>query len=55
MDGIENYKIVRFDLYCDKCVHKDVEESDPYQKCNDCLAEGARMNLSRPLYFKEKE
>ena len=50
----ENYKHVKFEDYCSRCIHKDVEESDPYKPCNDCLAEGARLNTSKPLNFKEK-
>ena len=51
---MENTKFVRFDEYCKKCVNKDVEESDPYKPCNDCLAEPARENSERPVNFKEK-
>lgn len=51
----ENWKHVDFAKYCPLCIHKDAEESDPYQKCNDCLAEPARINSSKPVNFKEAE
>lgn len=53
MEG-ENYKIVNFGKYCPLCIHEKEEESDPYKPCNDCLAEGARLNTTKPLNFKEK-
>ena len=52
MDG-ENLKLVDFDKYCPKCINKDVEESDPYKPCNDCLAEPARVDSHKPINFKE--
>ena len=51
---MENTKFVKFDVYCPKCIHKEVEESDPYKPCNDCLATPAREYSERPVNFKEK-
>lgn len=54
MDNAENWKLVDFDKYCPRCIHWEEDESDPYQKCNDCLAEEARLNSHKPINFKEK-
>lgn len=44
-------KIVRFDIYCKTCKHKDLDEHlDP---CNDCLAEGTNDNTRKPKYWEE--
>lgn len=46
-------KEVRYDLYCDKCVHFDLgEEQDP---CHDCLNQGSNEYSHKPVYFKAKE
>lgn len=52
---MENTKFVKFEEYCNKCVHKEEEDSDPYKACNDCLATPAREYSERPINFKEKE
>ena len=49
----ENYKIVRFDLYCKQCKYKDEEEAGPH--CNECLMTGARENTVQPLNYKAKD
>lgn len=51
----ENFKHVRFDLFCPTCTHNDEEESDPYKPCNDCLAEFARQNSTKPVNYVGKE
>ena len=51
---LSNDDVVNFGKYCPLCIHEKEEESDPYKPCNDCLAEGARLNTSKPLNFKEK-
>lgn len=46
-------KIVRFDKYCPKCEHYDLDEGkDP---CNECLYSPANQNSQKPINFKEKE
>ena len=46
-------KEVYFSEYCPRCKHEDVEESDPYQPCNDCLNEPFGMNSHKPAKFEE--
>lgn len=46
-------KIVRFDEYCDKCKHKELEDyKDP---CNDCLNNPVNINSRRPVNYESKE
>lgn len=46
-----NLNEIRFDRYCYRCKHKDLDEvKDP---CNDCLDNGALLNTKKPLYFEE--
>lgn len=52
---MDELKLVEFDKYCDTCVNKDVEESDPYKKCHDCLSIPAREYSHTPEYYKKKE
>lgn len=52
---MNNEKEVYFHLYCNHCKYKDVEESDPYGKCNDCLSEPVNIDSHKPLYFEEVE
>lgn len=45
-------KEVRYDLYCSRCEHKDLEDfKDP---CNDCLEEFTNDGTDKPRYFEEK-
>lgn len=47
------YKEVRFDIYCAKCEHallKDTE--DP---CYECLKEPVNLHSVKPIMFKKKE
>lgn len=55
MENTENWKHIDFEKWCPSCICKDEEESDPYLKCNDCLAEGARLNSQKPVNYKKKE
>lgn len=52
---MDEFKFVEFDKYCATCVHKGEEESDPYKKCNDCLAIPAREYSHKPEYYKKKD
>lgn len=46
-------KEVRYDLYCDKCVHTSKgEEEDP---CHDCLNQPSNEYSHKPVYFKAVE
>ena len=48
----DNYKIVHFDKYCDKCKHKDKEQDET--PCDECLSEPANLNSHKPVKFEEK-
>lgn len=50
--GEYGYKEVRFDYYCRKCKHKDVDED--HDPCNECLEEGMRDGTYIPLKYEEK-
>ena len=42
---------VQFDYWCNKCIHKDLEETkDP---CNECLDYPYNDNSTKPKFFKE--
>ena len=46
-------KEVRYDLYCGKCVHRELgEEMDP---CHDCLQSPSNEYSHKPVYFKAAE
>lgn len=47
-----NYKEVRYDQYCSSC--KYANESEAYDKCNECLNEPARLYSHKPLNWEEK-
>ena len=50
MEG--NMKEVRYDLYCEKCVHyEEPQDDDP---CHYCLEEPAREYSHKPINFEEK-
>lgn len=43
-------KKVRFDIYCERCEHHDLNEKmDP---CNECLEVAAREGTRVPEYYK---
>lgn len=46
-------KIVRFDIYCPKCVHRDVSETD--DPCNRCLTQGWNEDSNKPIEYKAKD
>ena len=48
----EGLREVRYDLYCEKCEHKDLGDYD--MPCRKCLAEPANQHTDRPVMFKEK-
>lgn len=48
-----DYKEVRFDLYCNKCKHKDCKENEA--PCDECLAEPTKYASEKPIKFEEKE
>lgn len=49
----EEYKMVRFDKYCEKCKHLNDEEwKDP---CHFCLSNPLNFESDVPVKFKEKD
>lgn len=49
----DEYKEVRFDLYCETCKHKDLKETlDP---CNECLEEGMNLESVKPIKWESQE
>lgn len=48
-------KEVRFDLYCQTCVHKDVPEGDPNGACFDCLENPVNTDSHKPTGYKKAE
>lgn len=44
-------KEVRFDIYCQKCEHKNLEEK--FDPCNECLNKFMNENSEKPLFYKE--
>ena len=49
----DNYTVVRFDIYCNKCKYKDRDER--LNPCNECLEVGARENTHVPEYWEGAE
>ena len=45
--------IVRFDLWCDKCKHKDTDEIN--SPCNECLDDGGSYESRRPTLYEPQE
>lgn len=46
-------KEVYFDIWCRKCKHKKVDETEP--PCDECLEQGFNIDSHKPLRFEEKE
>lgn len=49
----EDYREVRFDIYCKICKHSEVPEIE--EPCNGCLEEATNLYAYKPVGFKEKE
>lgn len=49
----EGYKEVRFDQYCSKCTHKDVNDWMP--PCDECLSSPIRSYSQKPEKFEESK
>lgn len=48
----QDYKEVRFDIYCKKCTYeKNKGHEGP---CNECLEYGMNVGSERPVNYKEK-
>ncbi len=51
MENSENMKLVHFDEYCKRCIHKKKKESE--DPCYECLTEPARQFSHKPARFEE--
>lgn len=49
---MENYKIVHFWEYCQKCKHENLDEDE--EPCCDCLTYSVNVESHKPVCFKEK-
>lgn len=45
-------KEVRFDIYCKKCVYKDMAETE--EPCNECLTQGYNYESKKPVKYEPK-
>lgn len=50
--GIQYMKEVRFDVWCPSCIYMDVDDISGKDPCNECLAESARKDTTKPLKYK---
>lgn len=48
----ENYKIIEFENFCGRCIHRDDPENS--DACDECLSEPARYETHVPLNFKNR-
>lgn len=46
-------KEVRFDIWCESCLHKGTRETD--DPCNDCLNCPFNVDSTKPVFWKEKD
>ena len=49
----DEYKEVRFDIYCEKCKHGSKPEH--FDPCNECLGYPCNENSSKPIKWEEKK
>lgn len=49
----QSYKEVYFDLYCKKCKHEKLGETET--PCYECLGEPLNLDSHKPVRYEEKE
>lgn len=49
----EDFKEVRFDLYCNDCKHNEVPEIE--SPCNECLEHPVNLRTHKPVNWKEMD
>lgn len=49
---MENLKEVYYNLYCSRCKHKDLKESE--DPCDTCLENPFQVDSHKPQEFEEK-
>lgn len=47
------YKLVRFDLWCPTCLYSDVDDTAGKEPCNSCMAVSARKDSTKPEEYKK--
>ena len=50
---VDKIKMVRFDWYCETCVHFSKTEDE--MPCAACLAQAGRENSHKPICYEEDE
>lgn len=45
--------IVRFDIWCEKCKHKNKKETE--SPCNECLESPTNVNSKQPTLFEKPD
>ena len=50
---INGMQEVNFDVYCEKCEHKEVKDTD--DPCNECLDYPINQNSHKPVNYKSKD
>ena len=48
-----DYKIVRFDLYCNKCKYYKLNQDE--EPCNECLTNPVSLHSQKPIKFEEND
>lgn len=48
----DDYREVRFDIYCETCKHKEKKENE--EPCDECLEDPINLNTEKPVRWKEK-
>lgn len=48
----QDYREVHFHVYCEKCKHKDLKETD--RPCDECLDNPLNQFTDKPTKFEEK-
>lgn len=49
----DDYREVRFDIYCETCKHKEKEENE--EPCCECLEKPINLNTEKPVRWEEKK
>ena len=49
----QSYKEVYFHEYCEKCKHKELEETE--EPCNECMTEPINLDSHKPVRYEKKE
>ena len=48
-----DYKEVRYDIYCPKCEHEKTPENE--EPCYECLEESVNLHSHKPINWEEKD